>query len=150
MKIGCWEVPKPTDPSLLWLAEWKVPAPLEKFEKLRPEKFCAHSGPPYPFYYFQKLLRMQNILYCLKFIWKCDVPMRSVGCPPGVNSNLILVAICLRPVHLLATLNGYTSNCDIQFTFSSNTHVHSLPIYCSLFQIYRVFFYRYFPKSYKF
>ena len=27
MKIGCWEVPKPTDPSLLWLAEWKVPAP---------------------------------------------------------------------------------------------------------------------------
>ena len=28
MKIGCWEVPKPTDPSLLWLAEWKVPAPL--------------------------------------------------------------------------------------------------------------------------
>ena len=28
MKIGCWEVPKPTDPSLLWQAEWKVPAPL--------------------------------------------------------------------------------------------------------------------------
>ena len=28
MKIGCSEVPKPTYPSLLWLAEWKVPAPL--------------------------------------------------------------------------------------------------------------------------
>ena len=28
MKIGCWEVPKPTDPSLLWPAEWKAPAPL--------------------------------------------------------------------------------------------------------------------------
>ena len=28
MIIGCWEVPKPTDPSLLWPAEWKVPAPL--------------------------------------------------------------------------------------------------------------------------
>ena len=27
MKIGCSEVPKPTYPSLLWLAEWKVPAP---------------------------------------------------------------------------------------------------------------------------
>ena len=44
--------------------------------------------------------------------------MRSIGCPPGVNSNVILVSICLRTVHLLATLNGYTSNCDIQFTFS--------------------------------
>ena len=28
MKIGCWEVPKPSYPPLLWLAEWKVPAPL--------------------------------------------------------------------------------------------------------------------------
>ena len=28
MKIGCSEVPKPTYPSLLWLAEWKAPAPL--------------------------------------------------------------------------------------------------------------------------
>ena len=28
MKIGCSEVPKPTYPSLLWPAEWKVPAPL--------------------------------------------------------------------------------------------------------------------------
>ena len=28
MKIGCWEVPKLTDPSLLWPAEWKAPAPL--------------------------------------------------------------------------------------------------------------------------
>ena len=28
MKIWCWEVPKPTDPSLLWPAEWKAPAPL--------------------------------------------------------------------------------------------------------------------------
>ena len=27
MKIGCSEVPKPTYPSLLWPAEWKVPAP---------------------------------------------------------------------------------------------------------------------------
>ena len=27
MKIGCSEVPKPTYPSLLWLAEWKAPAP---------------------------------------------------------------------------------------------------------------------------
>ena len=27
MEIGCSEVPKPTYPSLLWLAEWKVPAP---------------------------------------------------------------------------------------------------------------------------
>ena len=31
MKIGCWEVPKPTYPSLLWLAEWKAPAPLFEF-----------------------------------------------------------------------------------------------------------------------
>ena len=91
---------------------------LEKSEILRPETFCAHSGPPYPFYYFQNLLRIQNILYCLEFIWECDIPMRSIGCPPGVNSNVILVSICLRTVHLLATLNGYTSNCDIQFTFS--------------------------------
>ena len=29
MKIGCWEVPKPTYPSLLWPAEWKAPAPLK-------------------------------------------------------------------------------------------------------------------------
>ena len=29
MKIGCWEVPKPTYPFLLWLAEWKAPAPLK-------------------------------------------------------------------------------------------------------------------------
>ena len=29
MKIGCSEVPKPTYPSLLWPAEWKVPAPLK-------------------------------------------------------------------------------------------------------------------------
>ena len=28
MKIGCSEAPKPTYPSLLWLAEWKAPAPL--------------------------------------------------------------------------------------------------------------------------
>ena len=28
MKIGCWEVPKPSYPPLLWLAEWKAPAPL--------------------------------------------------------------------------------------------------------------------------
>ena len=28
MKIGCWEVPKASSPPLLWLAEWKVPAPL--------------------------------------------------------------------------------------------------------------------------
>ena len=31
MKIGCSEVPKPTYPSLLWLAEWKAPAPLTQF-----------------------------------------------------------------------------------------------------------------------
>ena len=31
MKIGCWEVPKPTDPSSLWLAEWKVPAPFQTY-----------------------------------------------------------------------------------------------------------------------
>ena len=31
MKIGCWEVPKPTDPSLPWRAEWKVPVPLMIF-----------------------------------------------------------------------------------------------------------------------
>ena len=29
MNIGCWEVPKPTYPSLLWLAEWKAPAPFK-------------------------------------------------------------------------------------------------------------------------
>ena len=28
MKIGCWEVPKPSYPPLLWPAEWKAPAPL--------------------------------------------------------------------------------------------------------------------------
>ena len=28
MKIGCWEVPKPSYPPLLWLTEWKAPAPL--------------------------------------------------------------------------------------------------------------------------
>ena len=27
MEIECSEVPKPTDPSFLWLAEWKMPAP---------------------------------------------------------------------------------------------------------------------------
>ena len=27
MKIGCSELPKPTYPSLLWLAEWNVPVP---------------------------------------------------------------------------------------------------------------------------
>ena len=31
MIIGCWEVPKPTDPSFLWPAEWKVPAPLTSY-----------------------------------------------------------------------------------------------------------------------
>ena len=34
MKIGCSEVPKPTYPSLLWLAEWKVPAPLNKLSSI--------------------------------------------------------------------------------------------------------------------
>ena len=29
MKIGCLEVPKPTYPSLLWPAEWKMGAPLD-------------------------------------------------------------------------------------------------------------------------
>ena len=33
MKIGCWEEPKPTDPSLLWPAEWKAPAPLHNIKK---------------------------------------------------------------------------------------------------------------------
>ena len=31
MKIGCWEVPKPSYPPLLWLAEWKAPAPFSIF-----------------------------------------------------------------------------------------------------------------------
>ena len=34
MKIGCSEVPKPTYPSLLWLAEWKAPAPLNTVGQL--------------------------------------------------------------------------------------------------------------------
>ena len=32
MKIGCSEVPKPSYPSLLWPAEWKMPAPLQKLQ----------------------------------------------------------------------------------------------------------------------
>ena len=40
MKIGCWEVPKPSYPPLLWLAEWKAPAP---FRKLRYSWNCLNG-----------------------------------------------------------------------------------------------------------
>ena len=43
MKIGCWEVPKPTYPSLLWLAEWKAPAPLARIWHFCP--LLAHLVP---------------------------------------------------------------------------------------------------------
>ena len=41
MKIGCWEVPKPTDPSLLWPAEWKAPAPLSRIMLFNTWKYIS-------------------------------------------------------------------------------------------------------------
>ena len=56
MKIGCWEVPKPTDPSLLWPAEWKVPAPLA-------------SIPLENNTWVDMLMRQKNIKQRQRFIW---------------------------------------------------------------------------------
>ena len=41
MKIGCCEVPKPTDPSLLWPAEWKAPAPLSRIMLFNTWKYIS-------------------------------------------------------------------------------------------------------------
>ena len=50
MKIGCWEVPKPSYPPLLWPAEWKAPAPfvweaLDKNEMASAKIYCFKFFP---------------------------------------------------------------------------------------------------------
>ena len=55
MKIGCWEVPKPTDPSLLWPAEWKAPAPLRSVKER--QTVCYN------------ILANSKILPCKKDLW---------------------------------------------------------------------------------
>ena len=70
MKIGCLEVLKPTY-SLLWLAEWKVPAPL---------KWWLVSETPMPSLHYRAVLS-RYWYFCLRHSWD------SWGC--GQNYNHI-------------------------------------------------------------
>ena len=69
MKIGCSEVPKPTYPSLLWLAEWKVPAPL---------KWWLVSETPMPSLHYRAVLS-RYWYFCLRHSWD------SWGCDQNYN-----------------------------------------------------------------